>query len=80
MTNHTPRPLTDHDYAEIQAIWRRIKALRALRDAALPHDAPGAWIRSAAEQALDQEWERLNRLYAETHPTLPALEPRWRER
>lgn len=80
MTNHTPRPLTDDDFEELQEIWRYIKALRTLRDTAAPAATPGGWIREAAELALNEQFEKLNRLYAETHPELPVLDPGWRER
>lgn len=76
MTNtEPPRPLTDADYEELVEIWRNIKALRSLLVSALPVGAPGAWLREGAKEALDLEYRRLNRLYAETHPTLPTMEP-----
>lgn len=74
MTNHAPRPLTDDDYQEILGIWRRIKALRALKNSALPDGTPGAWIANAAELALQGEFARLDAIYRETHPTLPGLD------
>lgn len=74
MTNPTPRVLTDDDYQEILAIWRRIKALRALKHNALPNGRPGAWIHNAAELALQDEFARLDALYRETHPTLPGMD------
>lgn len=73
-----PRPLTDSDYEELVVLWRRIKALQTLRDAALPEDHEGSWIRGAAELALDEAYQRLDALYRETHPTLPGMEPRRR--
>lgn len=74
MTQPTPRVLTDDDYQEILAIWRRIKALRTLKQNALPDGTPGAWIANAAELALQNEFSRLDAIYRETHPTLPGLD------
>lgn len=74
MTNHAPRPLTDEDLQEILAIWRRIRALRALKANALPDGSPGAWIANAAELALGEEFQRLDAIYRETHPTLPGMD------
>lgn len=74
MTNHAPRPMTDDDYQEILAIWRRIKALRTLKQNGLPDGSPGAWIANAAEVALEDEYQRLDALYRETHPTLPYMD------
>lgn len=66
--------MTDDDFQEILAIWRRIKALRTLKANALPEGRPGAWIANAAELALDDEYQRLDAIYRETHPTLPGVD------
>lgn len=66
--------MTDDDYQEILAIWRRIQALRLLKKNGLPEGTPGAWIANAAELALEADYRRLDEIYRETHPTLPDLD------
>lgn len=75
MNTHSPRYLTNDELHELEEIWRRIKSLRALKHRALEPGQPGAWIAEAADKALQLEFQRLDALYRETHPTLPRLEP-----
>lgn len=65
-----PRPITDADTKEIQEIWRKIHALRAMRRHALPPTTQGAWIYERATEEIRLLTARLDKIVAETHPEL----------